>query len=67
MKFDPVLLKRNVQTFDDVDSFVEFARLREICDGFVASATELHRADWTVIRFPKCKYGSGLTEDGIVC
>ena len=43
MKFDPVLLKRNVQTFDDPDSFVEFARLREIYDGFVASATELHR------------------------
>jgi hypothetical protein len=43
MQFDPVLLKRNVQTFDDPDSFVEFARLREIYDGFVASATELHR------------------------
>ena len=43
MKFDPVLLKRQVKTFDDPDSFVEFARLREIYDGFVASATELHR------------------------
>jgi len=43
LKFDPVLLKRHVQTFDDPDSFVEFARLREIYDGFVASATELHR------------------------
>lgn len=27
----------------DPNSFVEFARLREIYDGFVASATELHR------------------------
>jgi hypothetical protein len=43
MKFDPVMLKRNVHTFDDPNSFVEFARLREIYDGFVASATELHR------------------------
>lgn len=42
-KFDPVMLKRNVHTFDDPNSFVEFARLREIYDGFVASATELHR------------------------
>jgi hypothetical protein len=42
MKFDPVMLKRNVHTFDDPNSFVEFARLREIYDGFVASATELH-------------------------
>jgi hypothetical protein len=37
------MLKRNVHTFDDPDSFVEFVRLREIYDGFVASATELHR------------------------
>jgi hypothetical protein len=43
IKFDPVMLKRNVHTFDDPNSFVEFARLREIYDGFVASATELHR------------------------
>jgi hypothetical protein len=42
-KFAPVMLKRNVHTFDDPDSFVEFVRLREIYDGFVASATELHR------------------------
>lgn len=42
-KFDPVMLKRNVHTFEDPSSFVEFARLCEIYDGFVASATELHR------------------------
>jgi hypothetical protein len=42
-KFDPVMLKRNLHAFDDPNSFVEFARLREIYDGFVASATELHR------------------------
>jgi len=43
MKFDPVLLKRNVHKLDDPESFVEFSRLREIYDGFIASATELHR------------------------
>jgi len=43
MKFDPVMLKRSVQTFDDPDSFVEFDRLREIYDGFVESVTELNR------------------------
>jgi len=43
MSCDPVLLKRQVITFDDPDTFVEFARLREIYDGFVSSITELHR------------------------
>ena len=43
MKFDPVLLKRSVQTFDAPDSFVEFDRLREIYNGFVESVTELNR------------------------
>lgn len=42
-KFAPVMLKRHEHTFDDPSSFVEFARLREIYDGFVASASELHR------------------------
>jgi hypothetical protein len=40
---DPVLLKRQVITFDDPDTFVEFAGLREIYDGFINSITELHR------------------------
>jgi hypothetical protein len=43
MKFDPVLLKRQVQTFDDPVSLVEFDRLREIYNGFVESVTELNR------------------------
>jgi len=43
MKFDPILLKKPVQTFDDPDSFVEFDRLREIYNGFVESVTDLHR------------------------
>jgi hypothetical protein len=42
-RFDPTLLKRNTITFQDPDDFVEFATLKEIYDGFVASISELHR------------------------
>jgi len=41
--FDPVLLKRNVIEFDDPDSWIDFIELRQIYDGFVNSAGELHR------------------------
>jgi hypothetical protein len=43
VKFDPILLKRNVTTFEDPDSFVSFTQLRDIYDGFIGSASELHR------------------------
>lgn len=42
-RFDPVLLKKHVTNFDDANTFVKFAALRDIYDGFVNSATELHR------------------------
>jgi hypothetical protein len=42
MILDPIFLKKQTSTFD-LDDFVDFATLREIYDGFVNSATELHR------------------------
>jgi hypothetical protein len=42
MRFDPILLKRSTTNFNP-DDMVEFATLREIYEGFVESATELHR------------------------
>jgi hypothetical protein len=55
MNFDPVLLKRQVITFDDPDSFVSFAQLRDIYDGFVGSVTELHRFIMEQIRLHESK------------
>ena len=42
MAFDPILLRKQTKTFDSAE-FVNFAALREIYEGFVDSATELHR------------------------
>jgi hypothetical protein len=42
MRFDPVLLKRQTTTFEP-DDLVNFSALGEIYEGFVNSATELHR------------------------
>jgi hypothetical protein len=42
MAFDPILLKKQTTSFDSSD-FVDFATLREIYEGFLKSATELHR------------------------
>jgi hypothetical protein len=42
MAFDPILLKKQTTTFDSTE-VVNFATLREIYEGFVNSATELHR------------------------
>ena len=43
MRFDPILLKRHIVGFENQNDFVNFASLREIYDGFVGSATVLHR------------------------
>jgi hypothetical protein len=42
MAFDPILLKKQTTSFDSSD-LVDFATLRKIYEGFVKSATELHR------------------------
>jgi hypothetical protein len=42
-RFDPVLLKRQMITFEDPSDLVEFGALREVYEGFVNSVTELHR------------------------
>ena len=60
MKFDPILLKRNVITFDDPDSFVSFTQLRDIYDGFVGSVSELHRFVMEQIRLHESKATAAL-------
>ena len=42
-RHNPVLLKRNVITFENPVDFIEFSTLREIFERFVDSASELHR------------------------
>jgi hypothetical protein len=49
MIFDPILLKRQTTSFAPED-FVSFNTLREIYEGFVDSATELHRYTMEQIR-----------------
>lgn len=41
-QFDPIMLKRQTTVLTP-DDFVDFSTLREIYEGFVDSATELHR------------------------
>jgi hypothetical protein len=60
MKFDPILLKRNVITFEDPNSFVSFTQLQDIYDGFVGSASELHRFVMEQIRLHESRAASGI-------
>lgn len=42
-RHNPVLLKKNVIALENPEDFIEFSTLREIFEGFIDSATELHR------------------------
>lgn len=53
---DPIFLKKQTTTFD-LDDFVDFATLREIYEGFVSSATELHRYIMEQIRLHESTAG----------
>jgi hypothetical protein len=52
--FNPVLLKRNTVTFDSSD-VIDFEILRNIYDGFIKSANELHRYTVEQIRLYEFK------------
>jgi hypothetical protein len=57
MAFEPLLLKRDTTDFDSHD-LVNFATLREIYDGFVNSASELHRHTLEQIRIHESQRAS---------
>lgn len=55
-RLDPILLKRNIITFENTDDFVDFSTLKAIYDGFVASVSELHRYILEQIRIAEEKF-----------